>query len=546
MCSNTSLQWATLDEILDKLLFVSVSGDDPLFVQHFFLTYRRFASPRSVLLGMQKRMRWLSQETRDPLLAKFAQMRSVGPWFNTAIKIDKFSSSICSLLLQWKEDYPTDFGVPRTFSVLSALLKQIMSNVHLIHYASDLLPFLEEVPKMTDRETSWSKREEIMVHYSDDEGEATDEEMLPQLEGDDDAYIGKGKVFERRAPTSLNPLPPILQAASERLYQPQASSSASNVSTFPTTPTVPFRPRILSGLISRDTTEKVITATRIPGKMSKANIKDLRKVSNAIQDIGTVHIAQEVTRQMLVLFKKIEARDWLRRNLSGKDYDKEADPIGQLVHLFNYLCCWVSTMITVFDTTTQRARIVKKLIAVAKALRQLNNYMGMRAVVAGINSVCGNDDEQLPQYMESKFNSNWKQFKSRHVLLGLRGTGQTYRVALKHTIGPAIPDLERHGSDLIRTNEANLDSHPQDPDLIHWGKFTIIGKIVGTITLYQNRCITMPDYRALEERSHIGDLIFNQIVWDYDTLMNREVKALESGIPAEPSGIQKVLTSLRG
>lgn len=48
---------------------------DPVFIQHFFLTYRRFASPRSVLLGMQKRMRQLSQETRDPLLAKFAQMR---------------------------------------------------------------------------------------------------------------------------------------------------------------------------------------------------------------------------------------------------------------------------------------------------------------------------------------------------------------------------------------------------------------------------------------------------------------------------------------
>ena len=50
---------------------------DPVFIQHFFLTYRRFASPRSVLLGMQKRMIQLSKETRDPLLAKFAQMRLV-------------------------------------------------------------------------------------------------------------------------------------------------------------------------------------------------------------------------------------------------------------------------------------------------------------------------------------------------------------------------------------------------------------------------------------------------------------------------------------
>jgi hypothetical protein len=50
---------------------------DPVFIQHFFLTYRRFATPRSVLLGMQKRMIELGKETRDPLLAKFAQMRLV-------------------------------------------------------------------------------------------------------------------------------------------------------------------------------------------------------------------------------------------------------------------------------------------------------------------------------------------------------------------------------------------------------------------------------------------------------------------------------------
>ncbi|KAG8833059.1 hypothetical protein FRC17_000064, partial [Serendipita sp. 399] len=528
---STSLQWATLDEILDKLLFVSVSGDDPLFIQHFFLTYRRFASPRSVLLGMQKRMRQLSQETRDPLLAKFAQMR------------------ICNLLLQWKENYPTDFGAPGTFGALSALLKQIVSNVHLVHYASDLLPFLEEVPKLTDRETFWSKKEEIVGDDSDDEGEATDEEIIPQLEDDDDTYVGKGKAFEKRPPTSSNPSAPPHQTVGERPYPPKASSSAPNVSTVPPPlppPAASFQSRLPSGSISRDATEKVITADRVVGKSAKVNTKELRKVSNAIQEIETVHIAQEVTRRMLILFRKIEARDWLRRTLSTKEYDKEADSIGQLGHLFNYLCCWVSTMIIVFDTTAQRARIVEKLIAVAKALRQLNNYMGMKAVVAGINSVRGNDDEQLTQHMASKSNSNFKQFKSLHVLLGSRGMGQTYRLALKHTVGPAIPDLERHGSDLIRTNEANLDYHPQDPSLIHWGKFTIIGKLVGTITLYQNRCFTMPDYRDLEERSHISDLVFNQVVWDYDTLMNREAKALEGGVPAEPSGIRKVLTSLRG
>jgi hypothetical protein len=80
---------------LEKLLFLAVSGDgapflsirrpaalklvsflvDPAYISHFLLTYRRFASPRSVVLAMQKRMRWLDQPSADPMFACFAQMR---------------------------------------------------------------------------------------------------------------------------------------------------------------------------------------------------------------------------------------------------------------------------------------------------------------------------------------------------------------------------------------------------------------------------------------------------------------------------------------
>ena len=92
LCSRTA-PWATLEELLDKLVFLTVSGDgmflfmsrsanfttttflDPAFISHFLLTYRRFASPRSVLLAMQKRMRQLDTASGDPMFACFAQMR---------------------------------------------------------------------------------------------------------------------------------------------------------------------------------------------------------------------------------------------------------------------------------------------------------------------------------------------------------------------------------------------------------------------------------------------------------------------------------------
>ena len=47
---------------------------DPTLIKYFFLIYRRFATPRSILLGMQKRVRQLNHEHADPFLG-YAQMR---------------------------------------------------------------------------------------------------------------------------------------------------------------------------------------------------------------------------------------------------------------------------------------------------------------------------------------------------------------------------------------------------------------------------------------------------------------------------------------
>lgn len=96
-------------------------------------------------------------------------------------------------------------------------------------------------------------------------------------------------------------------------------------------------------------------------------------------------------------------------------------------------------MIIVHEGPRNRVRMIEKFIGIAKSLRQLNNYMGMKAFIAGINSVRGNDDDELTQLMSTK--QNWKQFQSLHLLLGSTRMGQTYRTALKHTVGPAIPDL---------------------------------------------------------------------------------------------------------
>ncbi|KAG6851046.1 hypothetical protein H0H93_002938 [Arthromyces matolae] len=128
-------QWATLDDLLNKLLFLAVSGD---------------------VLKMQSRIRELDEKSSgDPMFACFAQMR------------------ICHLLELWMRDYPHDFAVRGTASALSALITSIISKTHLLHYGSEFLPFLEILPTLADHDATWAVKidttDENDDIYEDDE-----------------------------------------------------------------------------------------------------------------------------------------------------------------------------------------------------------------------------------------------------------------------------------------------------------------------------------------------------------------------------------------
>src|SRR5260221_6584002 len=123
---------------------------------------------------------------------------------------------------------------------------------------------------------------------------------------------------------------------------------------------------------------------------------------------------------------------------TGSGYDKDGDAIGRLEQCFNYIVCWTGAMIAVHDKPPARLKIAEKLILVAKATRSLNNYHGMKAIVTGLDAMRDFDDEsELSALIMTR--GPWKWFQMLHVLTGSSRMGPAYRLALKHTTGPAVP-----------------------------------------------------------------------------------------------------------
>jgi len=52
--------------------------------------------------------------------------------------------------------------------------------------------------------------------------------------------------------------------------------------------------------------ETVFTFDRPVGKSTRVNTKELQRIAQSIMQLESVHVAQEITRRMLILFKRIE------------------------------------------------------------------------------------------------------------------------------------------------------------------------------------------------------------------------------------------------
>ncbi|KLO20265.1 ras GEF [Schizopora paradoxa] len=445
--------WVSLDELLEKLIFLATSGDDPAFIRHFFLTYRRFSTPRSVLLGMQKRMVELTIQgtTGDVILASYSQMR------------------ICNLLEHWISEYPSDFTVPGTQGALNAFIRNTLQHSHTLAYGSEFLPFLEQLPTLVDSDSTWamkadfSESDESDSMFGDDtETEDTEMDsplsMSPSRSEKSPASSPKSTMRERRTSLPLTAMSLIKTpyTLGTRALRSESTSSASD----------------------RDITTKLV------------------KVSAGLQNFEADVIAQEITRQEMNLFLKIEPRHWLRHTLLPGKKDPSTDPIARFNSHYNDLHEWAVSLILCHDKMKARARQIEKFAEVAIRLRALNNYSGLRAIITAINQATFPGDPSM-EIFKSKTELH-KKYLSSDILLRTTGSHQSYRMALRNTKGPCIPSMEVHTSDLRRANEGNADVNPEDSTKINWAKYSMIGRFVDTTTQLQQRCRGPGGYKLVE------------------------------------------------
>lgn len=87
-----------------------------------------------------------------------------------------------------------------------------------------------------------------------------------------------------------------------------------------------------------------------------------------------------------------------------------------------------------------RTRTAYQLVKVAKELRGMHNYSGLRAVVCGIMNATVEGDEMINMLKDTEYKDSWKSLKSYIILMSSSKGHRHYRTAFSNVVCGVIPE----------------------------------------------------------------------------------------------------------
>lgn len=416
----------TFDELVDRLLAPKMSKADHNFADIFLCLYRKFAAPSQLLAAIRARFDRLRSEQSIPhLISTEAQMR------------------IIEVVAKWLSLYPGDFARPATRRSLEELIAQLLAEPVFVTAAHQMRRNLEQ-KVAEDDDTGWEKSDPV------EEGESKD-------------ATGRRRSGLAESMRSLQLDDP--SAAGQR--RPSQSSDLSNLDAFTGRTPARFQFHTVEDY-ERE------AAVLIPTSMVPLN----KFRYHTFMEIDPDDMAEEMTRIDWVMFSSIRIRDMVRHvslPADQKEKCRNLRNVNRMVAHFNHVAQWVANMILIRDKAKHRAPCLEKFMVIAQKLRQLNNYNGLAAVLAGIN---GTAIHRLAQTRALVSPDVQKRFAGLVLLMGTQKSHFAYRLAWENSPLPRIPFMPLHRRDLVSAEEGSRTFVGPSGDRINWRKFEVLGEVL--------------------------------------------------------------------
>lgn len=410
----------TFDELVDRLLAPKMSRADSNFSDIFLCLYRKFAAPGVLFSSILARLDRVKDDKSVHYLSKTStQLR------------------VIEVAAKWVGAYPGDFARAAVKKRLEEFIRHLSTEPIFAAAAQQMRKTLD-TSIIEDDETGWVKEEDT----------------------EEDAALAASKHADLTE--SLGSLS--VDGQVER--RPSASSSLQT-------------DYGVAGKLHSFQFHSYEDYEREAGTMTPTATLPLTKFRYHIfMDTADEDIADEITRIDWVMFSSIRIRDLVRHvslNAELKEKCKAMKNVNRMISHFNHIAKWVSNMILMRDKAKHRAQILEKFMNIAWKLRQLNNYNGLAAVLAGINGIAVHRLAQTRGLVPADVQ---KKFARLVLLMGTQKSHFAYRLAWENSPLPRIPFIPLHRRDLVSAEEGSMTFVGPEGNRINWKKFEILGEVI--------------------------------------------------------------------
>lgn len=420
----------TFDELVDRLLGQNMSRADDNFSDIFLCLYRKFAAPGELFNAILNRLERIALDKNTHYLTRTTtQLR------------------ILAVLARWVSGYPGDFASPSTSQKLNTFIGHLYSEPVFAAAAQDMRMQLQS-RVVEDDDTGWARTD------ADVESETSSKEESEPASPLRRRLTETSDIEEDMQTLAID------EEGGEDLESQQSRADSETRSLSPSFHTVEDYERE--------------AATMIP----KATLPLTKFRYHIFMDTHDDYVADEMTRIDWVMFSSIRLRDLVRHvslSLEQKEKCKSLANVNRMINHFNHIARWVANMILMRDKAKHRAQMLEKFMTVALKLRQLNNYNGLAAVLAGIN---GTAVHRLAQTRALVPADVQKRFARLVLLMGSQKSHFAYRLAWENSPLPRIPFIPLHRRDLVSAEEGSRTFVGAGGDRINWKKFEVLSEVI--------------------------------------------------------------------
>jgi hypothetical protein len=427
----------TFDELVDRLLGQNMSRADNNFSDIFLCLYRKFAAPGELFGAIVARLDRIADDKNTHYLTRTTtQLR------------------IITVVAKWVTTYPGDFASPSTSAKLDSFIGTLAGEPVFAAAAQEMRTQLQS-----------------RVFEDDDTGWARTDADVEVESGNNIESAPASPVRRRTDPRDLIEEEVVglhIDEGDEEMERKE-SRADSNLSGRPDS----SHESISASFHTVEDYERE-AATMVP----KGNLPLTKFRYHIFMDTSDDDFADEMTRIDWVMFSSIRLRDLVRHvslPLEQKEKCKSLANVNRMINHFNHVAKWVANMILMRDKAKHRAQMLEKFMTIALKLRQLNNYNGLAAVLAGIN---GSAIHRLAQTRALVPAEVQKRFARLVILMGTQKSHFAYRLAWENSSLPRIPFIPLHRRDLVSAEEGSRTFVGAKGERINWKKFEVLSEVI--------------------------------------------------------------------